>query len=605
MAAQGMGDEEDYAAFLERKYGLGAAGEDELASQWGTASTQADPYPEPPRPRTDGGPARPPAARSLAAMPSWQRLSRNRAAKLATADFTQHQHLSTMYHMHRRIAEMYAKSGLVQRGEGGGAPPGCGSACGGCASAASRPATSPYAAPGASRRAQASRPSTAPSSSGAQGLPGEAGMAVRVAGAAPASSTPPAPSYSKRRVQNTAAALKTAILDEIVANRIYEGQRLKALFRSYLKLNAAESFFPTLQQVIEELSVELGIRDSNRGAFGFVVLAEDTLRGSQVALKFIERGPQHINKYVEREIINHMKLRHPHIIDLQEVFITPTHLVLSMEYAAGGDLADFIRTRRGLSEDLARWFFQQLVIAVDYAHRMGVTSRDIKMENTLLDGSPRPLIKLADFGFSKDANAHSAPTSRVGTPAYLAPEVVSCQPGQNYDGKKADIWSCGVLLFAMTTDSFPFHREGDAYLKPNQKLSAMLQRILRGEYAFPPGRKLSEGVKDLIGRMLVLDPSKRASLQEVMAHRWYKEQLNPAALAFNDQCVAESQANQPPPEMLEEVRRIVMEASRPQGGAGAPDGSGGSGGRHGDSLDDLVRSVANEAVEDGGDWDWD
>lgn len=167
-------------------------------------------------------------------MPSWQRLSRNRAAKRGV-DFTQHQHLSTLYHMHRRIAEMYAKPGPVQRTEDAGAPPPHASP--------PHPATSPYTGPGAQRGAPRSRPPTAPSSSSRTLEP-------------PA---PPADSYSKRRVQNTASALKTAILDEIVANRIYEGQRLKALFRSYLKLNAGESFFPTLQQVIEELSVELGV----------------------------------------------------------------------------------------------------------------------------------------------------------------------------------------------------------------------------------------------------------------------------------------------------------------------------------------------------------
>lgn len=95
---------------------------------------QADPYPEPPRPRTRGSAARPPTAGSAAAVPSWQRLSRNRAAKRGV-DFTQHQHLSTLYHMHRRIAEMYAKPGLTQRVAGAGAPrPHVG---------APRPATSP------------------------------------------------------------------------------------------------------------------------------------------------------------------------------------------------------------------------------------------------------------------------------------------------------------------------------------------------------------------------------------------------------------------------------------------------------------------------------
>lgn len=100
---------------------------------------QAGLYPEPPRPRTASGPARPPATRSLADMPSWQRLSRNRAAKRA-ADFTQQQHLSTLYHMHRRITEMYAKPGPAPRGEVAEAAQAHRNAC--------RPATSPYLATG-------------------------------------------------------------------------------------------------------------------------------------------------------------------------------------------------------------------------------------------------------------------------------------------------------------------------------------------------------------------------------------------------------------------------------------------------------------------------
>ncbi|KAL4452722.1 hypothetical protein ABPG75_008384 [Micractinium tetrahymenae] len=80
------------------------------------------------------------------------------------------------------------------------------------------------------------------------------------------------------------------------------------------------------------------VRYLNKGGFGQVVLAVDNKTGEQVALKFIPRGPEHINKYVEREIINHMKLHHPHIIALFEVFLTPTHLVLVMSYAAGGDM---------------------------------------------------------------------------------------------------------------------------------------------------------------------------------------------------------------------------------------------------------------------------
>jgi serine/threonine-protein kinase SRK2 len=101
---------------------------------------------------------------------------------------------------------------------------------------------------------------------------------------------------------------------------------------------------------------------------------------------------------VEREILNHRQLVHPHIVQFKEVFLTQRYLCIAMEYAAGGDMFEYVVRKGGLRESEARWFFQQLVIAIDYTHRMGVANRDIKLENTLLDGSPRPLIKICDFG---------------------------------------------------------------------------------------------------------------------------------------------------------------------------------------------------------------
>ncbi|KAL4452724.1 hypothetical protein ABPG75_008386 [Micractinium tetrahymenae] len=328
--------------------------------------------------------------------------------------------------------------------------------------------------------------------------------------------------------------------------------------------------------------------------------------GANLALKFIPRGPEHINKYVEREILNHIKLRHPHIIALREVFLTQTHLVLAMEHAVGGDLFKYVSSRRGLPEDEARWFFQQLMIAVDYCHRMGVSSRDIKLENALLDGSPRSLIKLADFGFSKDANDQSAPTSRVGTPAYLAPEVISNRMGQVYDGKKADVWSCGVLLYVMLLDRYPFRRPGDNAYGPNQKLNLMLQRILVADYAFPENKALSPGARDLISRILVPDPEQRLSLQHILAHPWFLEGLHPAALQFNDRLVEESRANQPSADVLTEARLIVQEAAKMSaavaaqpGEQGVPERQAALSGEICDSLNSSLRGSLQEDGEDG------
>ena len=201
--------------------------------------------------------------------------------------------------------------------------------------------------------------------------------------------------------------------------------------------------------------------------------------GKKCAVKFLDRGEK-VSKYVEREILNHRRLVHPHIIRFKEVILTDVYICIVMEYAEGGDMFDYVLKRGGLREHEARWFFQQLIVATDYIHQMGMANRDIKLENTLLDVSPKPLIKLCDFGYSKHEKLQSAPGSRVGTPAYLAPEVISTLKGDTYDGKIADIWSCGVMLYVMLTGSYPFERQGDK--TSASKLQLMIARILKVDY---------------------------------------------------------------------------------------------------------------------------
>ncbi|KAJ0958340.1 putative protein kinase CAMK-OST1L family [Helianthus annuus] len=139
-----------------------------------------------------------------------------------------------------------------------------------------------------------------------------------------------------------------------------------------------------------------------------------------------------IDENVQREIINHRSLRHPNIVRFRELILTPTHLAIVMEYASGGELFDRICNAGRFNEDEARFFFQQLISGVSYCHSMQVCHRDLKLENTLLDGSPAPRLKICDFGYSKSSVLHSQPKSTVGTPAYIAPEVLL---RQEYDGK--------------------------------------------------------------------------------------------------------------------------------------------------------------------------
>nr|AGT16073.1 serine/threonine-protein kinase [Saccharum hybrid cultivar R570] len=173
------------------------------------------------------------------------------------------------------------------------------------------------------------------------------------------------------------------------------------------------------------------LKDIGAGNFGVARLMRNKETKELVAMKYIPRG-QKIDENVAREIINHRSLRHPNIIRFKEVVLTPTHLAIVMEYAGGGELFDRICNAGRFSEDEARYFFQQLICGVSYCHFMQICHRDLKLENTLLDGSPAPRLKICDFGYSKSSLLHSKPKSTVGTPAYIAPEVLS---RREYDGK--------------------------------------------------------------------------------------------------------------------------------------------------------------------------
>ncbi|XVF39557.1 hypothetical protein PTKIN_Ptkin01aG0043500 [Pterospermum kingtungense] len=199
------------------------------------------------------------------------------------------------------------------------------------------------------------------------------------------------------------------------------------------------------------------VKDIGSGNFAVAKLVRDRWTNELFAVKFIERGHK-IDEHVQREIMNHRSLKHPNIVRFKEVLLTPTHLAIVMEYAAGGELFQRICNAGKFSEDEARFFFQQLISGVSYCHSMQICHRDLKLENTLLDGSTAPRVKICDFGYSKSSVFHSQPKSTVGTPAYVAPEVLS---KKEYDGKIADVWSCGVTLYVMLVGAYPFEDPDD------------------------------------------------------------------------------------------------------------------------------------------------
>ncbi|CAD5184987.1 unnamed protein product [Musa acuminata subsp. malaccensis] len=258
------------------------------------------------------------------------------------------------------------------------------------------------------------------------------------------------------------------------------------------------------------------VKDIGSGNFGVARLMRDKVTGELVAMKYIPRG-QKINENVAREIINQRSLCHPNIIRFKEVVLTPTHLAIVMEYAAGGELFERICHAGRFSEDEARYFFQQLISGVSYCHYMQICHRDLKLENTLLDGSPAPRLKICDFGYSKSSLLHSRPKSTVGTPAYIAPEVLS---RREYDGKMADVWSCGVTLYVMLVGAYPFEDPDDP-----KNFRKTMARIVSVQYRIPEYVHISQDCRQLISRIFVADPSKRITVREIRNHPWFLKNL--------------------------------------------------------------------------------
>ncbi|CAO2837887.1 unnamed protein product [Amaranthus hypochondriacus] len=296
------------------------------------------------------------------------------------------------------------------------------------------------------------------------------------------------------------------------------------------------------------------IKDIGSGNFGVARLVIDKKTKQLFAVKYIERGTK-IDANVQREIINHRSLKHPNIIKFREVFLTPTHLAIVMEYAAGGELFNKICNAGRFSEDEARFFFQQLISGVSYCHTMEICHRDLKLENTLLDDSPTPRLKICDFGYSKSGILHSQPKSTVGTPAYIAPEVLA---RKEYDGKIADVWSCGVTLYVMLVGAYPFEDPEDP-----KNFRKTIARILGVQYSIPDYVRVSADCKNLLSRIFVSNPSTRITIPEIKKQPWFLKNLPKSLIEGEKTSNGEKASGDDQVQSEEEIMKIIEEARIP------------------------------------------
>ncbi|KAJ3322435.1 Serine/threonine-protein kinase par-1 [Blyttiomyces sp. JEL0837] len=243
------------------------------------------------------------------------------------------------------------------------------------------------------------------------------------------------------------------------------------------------------------------------GSYGKVKLAMDLENNRKVALKVVDKStikrPEHVTR-IKREVRILKLLNHPHIVKLYDVAETEREIVLSMEYVEGGELFDFIVAHTRLPEKVARKVFRQILSAVDYCHSSSIIHRDLKPENVLLDSEKT--VKIIDFGFVNLYDPEDVLKTFCGSPYYASPEMIL---GRKYIGPEVDIWSLGVILFALLAGKLPFR---DA----NQK--HLYRKITTSSFEMPSC--IEPDSADLIRRMLKPDPSERATLEQVMNHRW-------------------------------------------------------------------------------------
>uniref|UniRef100_A0A671TY36 non-specific serine/threonine protein kinase n=1 Tax=Sparus aurata TaxID=8175 RepID=A0A671TY36_SPAAU len=238
------------------------------------------------------------------------------------------------------------------------------------------------------------------------------------------------------------------------------------------------------------------LKTIGKGNFAKVKLARHTLTGREVAIKIIDK--------TQLNPTSLQKVRCLSVLKLFEVIETDKTLYLVMEYASGGEVFDYLVAHGRMKEKEARAKFRQIVSAVEYCHQKRIVHRDLKAENLLLDADMN--IKIADFGFSNEFTLGSKLDTFCGSPPYAAPELFQ---GKKYDGPEVDVWSLGVILYTLVSGSLPFD---------GQNLKELRERVLRGKYRIP--FYMSTDCENLLKKLLVLNPGKRGSLQQIMKDRW-------------------------------------------------------------------------------------
>ncbi|XP_061119963.1 serine/threonine-protein kinase BRSK1 isoform X3 [Syngnathus typhle] len=244
-----------------------------------------------------------------------------------------------------------------------------------------------------------------------------------------------------------------------------------------------------------------------KGQTGLVKLGVHCITGQKVAVKIVNREKlsESVLMKVEREIAILKLIEHPHVLKLHDVYENNKYLYLVLEHVSGGELFDYLVKKGRLTPKEARKFFRQIISALDFCHSHSICHRDLKPENLLLDEKNN--IRIADFGMASLQVGDSLLETSCGSPHYACPEVIR---GEKYDGRRADVWSCGVILFALLVGALPFDHDN---------LRQLLEKVKSGVFHMP--HFIPPDCQSLLKGMIEVNPEKRLTLETIQKHAWY------------------------------------------------------------------------------------
>ncbi|XP_074521997.1 serine/threonine-protein kinase BRSK2-like isoform X7 [Halichoeres trimaculatus] len=244
-----------------------------------------------------------------------------------------------------------------------------------------------------------------------------------------------------------------------------------------------------------------------KGQTGLVKLGIHCVTCQKVAIKIVNREKlsESVLMKVEREIAILKLIEHPHVLKLHDVYENKKYLYLVLEHVSGGELFDYLVKKGRLTPKEARKFFRQIISALDFCHSHSICHRDLKPENLLLDEKNN--IRIADFGMASLQVGDSLLETSCGSPHYACPEVIR---GEKYDGRKADAWSCGVILFALLVGALPFD---------DDNLRNLLEKVKLGVFHMP--HFIPPDCQNLLRGMIEVDAGKRLTLEQIQKHTWY------------------------------------------------------------------------------------